>query len=380
MTSPARVCHLSTVHNPRDNRVFRKECVSLAHVGVDVWFIGAQQGEEIVDGVHVVGIGQATGRLDRLTRRQFRAWQALDRISPDTVHVHDPELIPMVLAWRHLRGRAAVYDAHEDLIGQIEGKEYLADWVKPVARLAARGVISAADRFFDGIVASTPTVLSFYHNRNRAVVRNYPLLTDYPSSDAVKMDGQAVYAGMLSAGRQVDRMFEMIAQVPESHLTVAGEPDPEVRHFFEDLRSEQRVEWLGRIPGEEVPRVLAQSRVGIAFFKPLKNYQEALPTKLFEYMAAGIPFISTDLPFLVNLFDGKDCGIFVDTSRGAGAAAKALRDLLADPDRCAEMGANGRRAIEEEFSFEAEFPNLLSVETAAVRREGAVLCAQDVGA
>jgi glycosyltransferase involved in cell wall biosynthesis len=161
---------------------------------------------------------------------------------------------------------------------------------------------------------------------------------------------------------------------------VAGEPDPEVRHFFEDLRSEQRVEWLGRIPGEEVPRVLAQSRVGIAFFKPLKNYQEALPTKLFEYMAAGIPFISTDLPFLVNLFDGKDCGIFVDTSRGAGAAAKALRDLLADPDRCAEMGANGRRAIEEEFSFEAEFPNLLSVETAAVRREGAVLCAQDVGA
>jgi hypothetical protein len=37
------------------------------------------------------------------------------------------------------------------------------------------------------------------------------------------------------------------------------------------------------------------------------------------------------------------------------------------------MGANGRRAIEEEFSFEAEFPNLLAVEGAAVRREGAVL-------
>jgi len=119
--------------------------------------------------------------------------------------------------------------------------------------------------------------------------------------------------------------------------------------------------------------VLSHSRVGIAFFKPLKNNQEALPTKLLEYMAARIPFSSTDLPFLVNLFDGKDCGIFVDTSQGAEAAAEALRSLLADPDRCAEMGANGRRAIEEEFSFEAEFPNLLAVEGAAVRREGAVL-------
>lgn len=374
MTSRARVCHLSTVHNPRDNRVFRKECVSLARAGADVWFVGAQEGDEVVDGVHVIGVGKASGRLDRLTRRQVRAWRALDRISPDLVHVHDPELIPLVLTWSKLRDRAAVYDAHENLVGQIDGKEYLPDWARPIARLAARGVIGAADRFFDGIVASTPTVLSFYHNANRAVVRNYPLLTDYPSStDAVKKDGQAVYVGMLSAGRQVDRMFDMISRVPQSHLTVAGIPDPEVRGFFEDLSPEQRIEWLGRIPGEEVPHVLAQSRVGIAFFKPLKNYQEALPTKLFEYMAAGIPFISTDLPFLVNLFDGKDCGIFVDTSQGAEAAAEALRSLLADPDRCAEMGANGRRAIEEEFSFEAELPNLLAVEGAAVTRQETVL-------
>lgn len=374
MTALARVCHLSTVHNPRDNRVFRKECVSLARAGADVWFIGAQERDEVVDGVHVIGVGKPMGRVDRFTRRQFRAWRALDRVSPDIVHVHDPELIPLVLTWKTLRGRAAVYDAHEDLVGQIEGKKYLPDSVKPDARLAAKALVGIADRCFEGIVAATPTVLSYYRNPNQAVVRNYPLLSDYPDVGGVeKIDGQAAYVGMLSAGRQVDRMFEMIAQTPGSHLTVAGLPDPEVEHFFDRITPDQRVRWLGRVPGGDIPGILAQSRVGIAFFLPLKNYQEALPTKLFEYMAAGIPFISTDLPFLVELFKDHDCGVFVDTSTDASAAAEALAALLADPERCARMGANGRRFFEESLNFDSQFPAQVSVESAALKREDARL-------
>jgi len=85
--------------------VVRKECVSLARAGADVWFIGAQDDDEVVDGVHIVGVGAATGRVDRFTRRQLRAWRALDRVSPDLVHVHDPELIPLVLAGILLKAR-----------------------------------------------------------------------------------------------------------------------------------------------------------------------------------------------------------------------------------------------------------------------------------
>ncbi|WP_130866475.1 glycosyltransferase family 4 protein [Acidipropionibacterium timonense] len=369
MASRARICHLSTVHNPRDNRVFRKECCSLARAGADVWFIGAQDGEEIVEGVHVVGVGKATNRVDRLTRRQALAWRALDRISPDVVHVHDPELIPMVMAWKTLRHRAAVYDAHEDLVGQVEAKEYLPDAVKPIARLVAKGIIGLADHGFDGIVASTSTVLGFYRNPNRAVVRNYPMLSDFPGVvGGDKQDGQVAYVGMLSAGRQVDRMFEMIDRTPGARLVIAGLPDPEVKHFFDEVDEHPGITWLGRVPGEQVPDILAKSWLGVAFFKPIKNYQKALPTKLFEYMAAGIPFISTDLPYLVELFGSRDCGVFVDTSVDSSAAASALAELLADPERCRRMGANGRRAIEEEMNFEAEADELMRVEKAAVRR------------
>lgn len=378
MTAIARVCHISTVHNPRDNRVFRKECGGLARSGADIWFIGAQSGDEVADGVHVIGVGRARNRVDRLTRRQIRAWRALERVNPDVVHVHDPELIPLVMVWKTLRGRAAVFDAHEDLVGQIDAKEYLSPLIKPIARLVAKCVVGIANRGFDGIVAATPTVLQCFSHRNSAVVRNFPLASDYvhledlPSPDN-KKDGQAVYVGMLSAGRQVDRMFEMIEDAPAAHLVIAGMPDPEVKALFEDVDSRPRVRWLRRIPAEEVPRLLEESWVGVMFMKHLKNHDDAMPTKVFEYMAAGIPFVASKLPYMEKLLKDRDCGVFVDTEQDADAAAGALEALLADPERCIRMGANGRRTILEGFNFESELSGVIAVETAALRRQDAVV-------
>ncbi|BCQ01708.1 glycosyltransferase [Cutibacterium avidum] len=369
--SLARVCHVSTVHNPRDGRIFRKECASLAKRGADVWFIGAQDGEEIVDGVHVVGIGKATNRVDRLTNRQVKVWKALDRVNPDLVHIHDPELIPLVLAWKTLRGRAGVFDAHEDLVGQIDSKAYLSERVRPLARAVAKTLVTLADKCFDGIIAVTPAVSKGFTHRNRQLVHNYPLLSSfYRPIDVDKVPDRVVYVGMLSGGRQTEKMFDLADHLGgKATLVIAGKPDPEVAHLFDELDKHPRVDYRGSIPVDEVPGLLASSVIGLVFLEPLPNYVNSLPTKLFEYMAAGIPFISTDLPFLVNMLEKWDCGVFVDTSGDAKAAAEAAKELLADPERCKRLGENGRRAIAEEFNFEADVDALVTVEERALKRQ-----------
>ena len=369
--SLARVCHVSTVHNPRDGRIFRKECASLAKRGADVWFIGAQDGDEIVDGVHVVGIGKATNRIDRLPRRQAKVWQALDRVNPALVHIHAPELIPLVLAWKKLRGRAAVFDAHEDLVAQIDGKEYLSPKIKPVARTVAKALVTMADKGFDGVVAVTDGVAEDFGHRNQKLVHNYPLLSSFDTTvEGEKVPGQIVYVGMLSKGRQTDKMFDMMALMDgDARLVIAGKQEPEVAYLFDELDKHPRVDYCGSIPVDEVPGLLASSVIGLVFLEPLPNYVNSLPTKLFEYMAAGIPFISTDLPLLVNMLEKWDCGVFVDTSRDAKAAAEAAKELLADPERCKRLGENGRRAIAEEFNFEADVDALVTVEERALKRQ-----------
>ena len=105
------------------------------------------------------------------------------------------------------------------------------------------------------------------------------------------------------------------------------------------------------------------------FMRPDKNHLDALPTKVFEYMAAGIPFIASNLPALVESLEKWDCGVFVDTSEDVTAAAEAAKELLADPERCKRLGENGRRAIAQEFNFEADVDALVTVEERALKRQ-----------
>ena len=62
-----KVCHMSTAHAPEDDRIFHKECVSLANAGYEVYLVVRGDSYE-KNGVHIVGVGQPSGgRLSRMT-------------------------------------------------------------------------------------------------------------------------------------------------------------------------------------------------------------------------------------------------------------------------------------------------------------------------
>ena len=115
-----RVVHLTTVHPRDDIRIFRKECVSLAQAGYDVVLIaGDGRGDELTQGVRVIDIGAApAGRLARMRSQPQRALQAVLRLKPALVHIHDPELLPLGVRLAR-RGFVVVYDAHEDVPRQV---------------------------------------------------------------------------------------------------------------------------------------------------------------------------------------------------------------------------------------------------------------------
>lgn len=361
-----RVLHLTTAHPPRDNRIFNKEASALAEQGYDVTLAAKQNGAEPVNGVKMVELPTLRGRLQRFTLGPLTAWRALDEQRPDLVHVHDPELIPMALLWARTHGSRFVYDAHEDLVGQIEDKHYLSAPMKAVARVYARLILGLADRGADGIVVATPVISKLYRNRNKAVVRNFPWLRDFPVVERKAVAGRVVYVGALTKGRESDVMIETIKAVPESSMVMAGRPDAFTQALIDQLTPEDRIDFRGPVAPSAIPGILATGAVGFVFLEPLPNYKESLPTKLFEYMAAGIPFIASDFPYWRELLDKYEAGIFCDTSTPEAPAA-ALRELLADPERCRQMGERGRRAIEQDFNFEADVPKLVELTERAAK-------------
>lgn len=360
MSEPSvRVAHLSTAHPPRDNRIFHKECCALSDAGLDVALIVPQTGDAIEGGVTIYGLPRRSSRWHRMILGPIDAWRALNRANPALVHFHDPELIPMVLVWKAIHRRKAVFDAHEDLAKQVEGKPYLNDWTrKPVAGFA-RALVALVDRFMDGIVAATPAIARNFGNRNVVVVRNYPWLKEFPKVGDRKPDpGAVVYVGGMSELRKFSTMVNVVERVPGATLLLAGPMDSGAASIYRNLPVDAPIEYMGRLPVSHVPQVLRRANLGFVLFANSANHVESLPTKLFEYMASQIPFVATDFPYWRKLLSKYDCGVFVDVE-DEDACVDAVANLLDDPARCDAMGQRGRAAVLEIFNFDADADTLV---------------------
>lgn len=99
------------------------------------------------------------------------------------------------------------------------------------------------------------------------------------------------------------------------------------------------------------------ARCGIVIDHPISNYLDSYSTKMFEYMACGIPVVCSDFPLWVRLVGDADCGVSVDPM-DPQAAVKAVEALCRNPDEARRLGANGRRAIRERYNWENEFAKL----------------------
>lgn len=362
-----RIVHLSTVHRTRDNRICNKECGGLLSRGYDLRLLIRADHDETAP-VPIKALPTPRNRLERLTLTQFRAWRALTKLRPDLVHVHDPELIPLARWWTRLHKSSWIFDAHEHLIDQIDTKPYLKPWQCRLAKWYARWLTRQADKHADGIVAATPRIAQQYSNPNVVVVHNFPWLKDFCTEPA-PVAGRLVYTGDLTEERRFSFMVDVAHRlrelVPSAHLVLAGAFRGPSAKEMEAKVDGDVVQYLGLLPPEEVPDVIASASVGLIFLAPLPNYLTSLPTKVFEYMASAVPFAASDFPAWRESFGCHEAGIFVDSS-DVEAAARALAELLNDPERTAELGRNGRRAVQEHYTFESELDSLVEVVERAV--------------
>jgi glycosyltransferase involved in cell wall biosynthesis len=142
--------------------------------------------------------------------------------------------------------------------------------------------------------------------------------------------------------------------------------DAVVAGFFDDEGLEQevrasegwkRIEFLGRVTPDEVLDVIHSARCGLVIDHPIINYLDSYSTKMFEYMACGVPVVCSDFPLWQRIVADADCGVALDPMDPVGVA-KAVEELCRDPEQARRLGENGRRAILERYNWENEFAKL----------------------
>ncbi|WP_165939726.1 glycosyltransferase family 4 protein [Saccharopolyspora aridisoli] len=362
-----RVVHISTAHPWEDNRILQRECRALSQSGYRVELIAGTEVEREVYGVHIHPVPPERGRFRRITRGVPRALLIARGRRADVYHLHDPELIPLAPLLRR-SGASVIFDAHEDLPNQVLDKHYLPRPTRKAAAAFAKALYWFAGYSCHQVIAATNTVANRFPSHRTTVVRNYPQLRqdvegEYADTTANGLRRNLlVYVGEISVDRGIYEMLAAMKYMPESwRLTLAGPVHPPT--LLDSLRREAawgRVDYYGHVSPGEARNLVARSRIGIVVLHPTRAYVDALPTKLLEYMAEGIPVVASDFPYWRGIVEEESCGLLVDPL-DPKVIGEAMSGLAAEQARAEEMGANGRRAIVEEFNWGREKIRLLTM-------------------
>jgi glycosyltransferase involved in cell wall biosynthesis len=360
-----KIAHLTSAHPRCDTRIFIKMCSSLAENGYETFLVVADgKGSETKNDVNIVDIGAKTGgRLSRMTKTVNKVFKKAVELDVDIYHLHDPELLPIGLKLKKL-GKKVIFDSHEDVPKQMLGKPYLN---APLRRLigAVFGMYeSYACVKFDAIIAATPYIRDKFIkiNLNTVDINNFPLLEELANtSEWEKKQNEVAYVGGIAKIRGIEEIVQALGYTNEIRLNLAGkfsEASAEVN--VKNYTAWSKVNELGFLNRGQINTVLAKSKAGLVTLHPVINYIDALPVKMFEYMAAGIPVIASNFPLWREIVESNECGLCVDPLNPK-AIGKAIQYLIDNPAQAERMGGNGRKAVEGKFNWPIEEKKLLDL-------------------
>jgi glycosyltransferase involved in cell wall biosynthesis len=360
--APYRVAHLTSVHPRHDTRIFVKQCRTLAAEGYDVTLVVADgKGNDKKDGVAIVDAGRLPGRVNRILRSTRRVFQIAAALDAHLYHLHDPELIPVGLRLKRM-GKKVIFDSHEDVPQQLLDKPYL----NPAALRLLATVFASYERFacprFDGIVGATPFIRDKFLQMNpRSIdVSNFPLAGELeaPCGWSEKRDEVCFVGGVdtIRGAREIVRACALLRS--PTRLNLAGQfTEAALEASVKAEPGWQRVNELGFLDRAGVRAVLGRSVAGLVTSHPIGNFLYGQPIKMFEYMAAGIPVIASNIPSWRTIIEGNRCGICVDPFDPA-AIAVAIDHLVANRDIAEQMGENGKKAVRDRYNWRVEAEKL----------------------
>lgn len=163
----------------------------------------------------------------------------------------------------------------------------------------------------------------------------------------------ALYMGRLEAARGVDlaiaAMARVRARLPQARLLVLGDGEPAYRQRLQlqvqALQLADAVQLLGPVPHARLPRWLREADVGIAAFRLSEQGRYAMPLKVAEYMAAGVPVVCTAGSAAAGWVQRTGAGLASPFE--ADALADAILQLLQDPQRHAAARQAGLAAAQD---------------------------------
>jgi glycosyltransferase involved in cell wall biosynthesis len=165
-----------------------------------------------------------------------------------------------------------------------------------------------------------------------------------------------LYQGVLNPGRGLKMIIDSSQYLEENiNFVIIGDgpQKKELLQYFEDTFERKNVFFMEKVSFSSLIKYTTSADLGILLIESFNLSKKlTLPNKVFEYMNAGIPFITNQLPEASKIAKDEDCGYVINDSTPE-KIGKQINQIVKNIDF--EKGKKGRRAIEEKYYWELDF-------------------------
>jgi glycosyltransferase involved in cell wall biosynthesis len=344
-----------------DSRV-RREASALARAGHEVWVLeltATQPHPAVLDGFRRISASPPAWIRRRLPSGVYRPLMLVHfvagvvRLRPQIVHAHDAAMLMPGLVGSRLVGARLVYDSHE-LATSVPYRERSWAWfVRTVERIIVPRC-AAVLTVSDGIARRLRELYGL--PVTPSVVRNVSALRRGGAGGLRQALGigdetpLVLHQGAPAPDRGCDTLVRAAALIGGVHVAFLGDPEPEygaeLSALIDELGLGERVSLLPSVPLDELLACTAEADVGVTLLQDTcENHRLALPNKLFEYVAAGVPVVASALPETERLVSAFGIGWTVVPDDPLALAAVLRAALGARDDQA--LRARIRGAAEE---------------------------------
>ena len=260
----------------------------------------------------------------------------LKALKPDIVWANDTDTLLGVGTVSIRTHCPMVMDAHE-IFPEVPEIRY-----KPFVKWVWRTIERLLMPRCNAMLTVCQSLADYYKKKygvDMVVVRNLSNIQyNTPSNTTHSAQKTLLYQGSVNLGRGVDWAIDALEYLPQCRLVVAGKGDllAQMKEYAASKPWADRIQFLGLVPLDDLPAITQTADVGLVMLEDMGlNYHYALPNRIGDFVAAGVPMVVSDLPEMAAVVRRFGVGEVIDRLHGANyetqvkTLAKAVEKVLA---------------------------------------------------